>query len=613
MGDECTYRCADVLYDTKGNKIQDGEKHWVTKRLWDANSSCYAHFIQDIKSKTEQECSSEDVAKELAQLNKAITSNSKLEYIKDLVLSTCLSSLRGLSYSSIEHLLQKVTSQEKLDNQSELVVLRLMNAINGRDYPHFYSLLEANNNKLLKFLVREMDDASILFWTNDNYTNFIGALVWMFNSDNCKSIINRLPNNAEDYAQRVVNLKPITYEVPKAAFGKISLSTKHNDGKYDSETGEIELRDVYTTYLLNTAHHFGPNIAKLAKEDSITSLSPLTPIIIVPEDDKLPLIQTALSGGGLSNQMYIVPAIFLKYRFDKIRNDKIEKAVVTTLDVATIVLSGGTALATKVHWIRRAWALAEVVGAVGNIAVNTQVITNQQVKDAIGIYNTAMGLIGLKNAGVAGYKFVKNLPNGTKNILQGGLLKDIFRKPYIEFKAKISYEKSLGNYAELDVATKETLAKQELILGTIANSVGKSKRIFTQQEIDEYLIKATKHNPRGKKQVMLGKYDSGTSSSYISRAGDEYTYFDLGDKGWDEAYQIVQSDEQMWRINKAFLKQQKERGCEFYFSHNPFDPKIRTGFTAREIEYLTRSIEEGGLGGRINPTPIGGNLWKVEF
>ena len=69
----------------------------------------------------------------------------------------------------------------------------------------------------------------------------------------------------------------------------------------------------------------------------------------------------------------------------------------------------------------------------------------------------------------------------------------------------------------------------------------------------------------------------------------------------------------MWRINKAFLKQQKERGYEFYFSHTPFDPKIRTGFTTGEIEDLTRSIEEGGLDGRINPTPIGGNLWKVEF
>ena len=46
-------------------------------------------------------------------------------------------------------------------------------------------------------------------------------------------------------------------------------------------------------------------------------------------------------------------------------------------------------------------------------------------------------------------------------------------------------------------------------------------------------------------------------------------YFDLRDKGRDEAYPIVPRDEQIWRIDKAFLKQQKERGCEFYFSHNP--------------------------------------------
>ena len=224
-----------------------------------------------------------------------------------------------------------------------------------------------------------------------------------------------------------------------------------------------------------------------------------------------------------------------------------------------------------------------------------------------------MGVIGLKNAGQAGYKFVKNLPSETKRILQQGQLKDILRRLYVEFKARISYEKSLGNYIDLDVVTKESLARQELTLSLLVSNAGKSERVFTQQQIDEFLIKATKHNPRGKKQVMLGKYDNGTTSSYISRAGDEYTYFDLGDKGWIEAYQIVQSDEQMWRINKAFLEKQKELGCEFYFSHNPFDPKIRTGFTAREIEYLTRSVEEGGLGGRINPTPIGKDLWKVEF
>ena len=398
-----------------------------------------------------------------------------------------------MPYTSIEKLLQKVTSQETLDNQSELVVLRLMNAINGRDYPHFYSLLEANNNKLLKFLVREMDDASILFWTNDNYTNFIGALVWMFNSDNCKSIINRLPNNAENYAQRVVNLKPITYEAPKATLWEISWSTKHNDGKYDNETGNIELRDIYTTYSLKTDPYGENHITELPHEVPIISLPPLTPIIIVPEDDRLPLIQTALSGGGLSNQMYIVPAIFLKYRFDKIRNDKIEKGVVTTLDVATIVLSGGTALATKVHWIRRAWALAEVVGAVGNIAVNTRAIRNPEVQKLVGIYNSAMALIGIKNAGVAGYKFVKELPEETKNLLRkSGELRHMLSERYKIWKGQ---KAKLGN--SISTSEQQLLAQQEKAWGKleIANDIvpnGVTTSLFKDSETLKDILKRVK-------------------------------------------------------------------------------------------------------------------------
>jgi len=39
----------NILIYTKNNKIIEGKKHWTTKRLWNASSSCYASFIQDIK------------------------------------------------------------------------------------------------------------------------------------------------------------------------------------------------------------------------------------------------------------------------------------------------------------------------------------------------------------------------------------------------------------------------------------------------------------------------------------------------------------------------------------------------------------------------------------
>ena len=610
-GEKCLYDYHDVTYDPANpSSLKIPERDWKTDYLWSASESCKAKFIaRTTLAKDRRSYDEEQIKRDILKLGQLSEKTSYEDLLR--TLDSChIRSLKRQSYEWLIRTFKRIAQKETLKEREELALLRLMQSMDGKDYSRFYRDLEADQNALLRHLVSEIDDVSLYFWTDkDNYTNFIGALVWMFNADGGKSIKGRFPEAPDDYARIVLNLTPVKYgSVQLMGGGDASFTEKYNQVEYISSTGEVKLLDVYKTY--TTTRN---SLQSREHREELGIVSPLTPIIIVPDTDNLPLIETALGGNALSDQMYVVPAIFMKYRADKIRNDNIAKGVVTAFDVATIVFSGGTALATKVHWIRRAWALAEVVGAVGNIAVNAQVITDPELKLAVDIYNTAMGVIGIKNAGQAGYKFVKNLPSETKRILQQGQLKDILRRLYVEFKARISYEKSLGNYIELDVVTKESLVRQELTLSMLVSNAGKSERVFTQQQIDEFLIKATKHNPRGKKQVMLGKYDNGTTSSYISRAGDEYTYFDLGNKGWNEAYQIVQSDEQMWRINKAFLDQQKELGCEFYFSHNPFDPKIRTGFTAREIEYLTRSVEEGGLGGRINPTPIGKDLWKVEF
>ena len=610
-GEKCLYDYHDVTYDPANpSSLKIPERDWKTDYLWSASESCKAEFIaRTTLAKDRRSYDEEQIKRDILKLGQLSEKTSYEDLLR--TLESChIRSLKRQSYEWLIRTFKRIAQKETLKEREELALLRLMQSMDGKDYSRFYRDLEADQNALLRHLVSEIDDVSLYFWTDkENYTNFIGALVWMFHADGGKSIKGRFPQAPDDYARIVLNLTPVNYgSVQLMGGGDASFTEKYNQGEYISSTGEVKLLDVYKTYTTtrNSLH-------SQEHREELGVVSPLTPIIIVPDTDHLPLIETALGGNALSDQMYVVPAIFMKYRADKIRNDHIAKGIFTAFDVATIVFSGGTALATKVHWVQRAWALAEVVGAVGNIAVNAQVITDPKLKLAVDIYNAAMGVIGLKNAGHAGYKFVKNLPSETKRILQQGQLKDILRRLYVEFKARISYEKSLGNYIDLDVVTKESLARQELTLSLLVSNAGKSERVFTQQQIDEFLIKATKHNPRGKKQVMLGKYDNGTTSSYISRAGDEYTYFDLGDKGWIEAYQIVQSDEQMWRINKAFLEKQKELGCEFYFSHNPFDPKIRTGFTAREIEYLTRSVEEGGLGGRINPTPIGKDLWKVEF
>ena len=334
--------------------------------------------------------------------------------------------------------------------------------MDGKDYSRFYRDLEADQNALLRHLVSEIDDVSLYFWTDkDNYTNFIGALVWMFNADGGRSIKGRFPEALDDYARIVLNLTPVKYgSVQLMGGGDASFTEKYNQGEYISSTGEVKLLDVYKTYTTtrNSLH-------SQEHREELGIVSPLTPIIIVPDTDNLPLIETALGGNALSDQMYVVPAIFMKYRADKIRNDNIAKGVVTAFDVATIVFSGGTALATKVHWIRRAWALAEVVGAVGNIAVNAQVITDPELKSAVDIYNTAMGVIGIKNAGQAGYKFVKNLPKQSKTLLQENkALRGLLASKYSDWKRIVS-PKIKG----LSPAEKQLLSQQEEVFKTLTS------------------------------------------------------------------------------------------------------------------------------------------------
>ena len=291
----------------------------------------------------------------------------------------------------------------------------------------------------------------------------------MFNADGGKSIKGRFPEAPDDYARIVLNLTPVKYgSVQLMGGGDASFTEKYNQGEYISSTGEVKLLDVYKTYTTtrNSLH-------SREHREELGIVSPLTPIIIVPDTDNLPLIETALGGNALSDQMHVVPAIFMKYRADKIRNDNIAKGVVTAFDVATIAFSGGTALATKVYWIRRAWALAEVVGAVGNIAVNAQVITDPELKRAVDIYNTAMGVIGIKNAGQAGYKFVKNLPRQSKTLLQENkALRGLLASKYSEWKRIVS-PKIKG----LSPTEKQLLSQQEEVFKALTSSDPERKPI----------------------------------------------------------------------------------------------------------------------------------------
>ena len=308
--------------------------------------------------------------------------------------------------------------------------------------------------------------------------------------------------NEEDFTKITLNLDPIGYDSSNSK-SISTYSSKYNEAKYIASTGKIELYDVYKeTSIIPSYTIGGAVVSTKTKRELITEVSPLTPLIIVPDKDKLPLLQTALEGNNLGNEVYIVPAIFLKYSKDKIRNDYIEKGVITTLDVATIALSGGTALATKVHWVRRAWALVEVVGAVGDIGVNVSqhIDPHSSLGQVVNSYNLAMGVIGIKNLGQAGYKFAKNLPQATKELLQ--------KNGSLRAKLISYYQKWQTEVAQLDnpsQAEKQLVEKQAEVW----------KALGFENKIDDIASLVSKWDDLSREEI-LRLYNSLSKTNIVS-------------------------------------------------------------------------------------------------
>lgn len=69
---------------------------------------------------------------------------------------------------------------------------------------------------------------------------------------------------------------------------------------------------------------------------------------------------------------------------------------------------------------------------------------------------------------------------------------------------------------------------------------------------------------------MLGKYDGGGPTSYITKAGDDYSYFSLGND-WDKikAEKNLTDNDMFKLFNEPFLDDAVNSGKTINFSHDP--------------------------------------------
>ena len=103
---------------------------------------------------------------------------------------------------------------------------------------------------------------------------------------------------------------------------------------------------------------------------------------------------------------------------------------------------------------------------------------------------------------------------------------------------------------------------------------------YAQKGDYDKIAKMFTHNKHSKK-VMLGKWDGGGSTSYVVRAGHDYTYYQMPAQVWDDLYK---KGVDMWKINQTFLDQQIAAGKQFYTSH--IVKGFEDGWFGREIDYL---------------------------
>lgn len=404
------------------------EANWLYGIFKDADKSCLAKFNDAIASKL---CTSAEITTQAGKLVNLSTIN--LDILVTYVHSFCIQVLQNLPYNDQKIILRRILQCYEIDNSKENAILRLMSAIRTENYADFYTFLDethtyvkvALNNKhkkipitggtksYIKHIIEQFDDFGWP-WQGNNYTNFIGALVWMYDK-NPQAIYTKFPvsSNNEDILNAVL---PI---------GKTNSSlNKFYYGDYNTSSGYVDLyENTYETVIIdnknskNDSKDLTSTYTKLRSFPIAEQIHPLRPIYIDIEPD-LDLVKTAIEGASPTNKGIVVPAIFLKYNSDKIRNDYIEKGVMAALDITTIAT--GVPLFSAVSRLKRLYAMAEVAGAVGNIAVNSNAVP-KEYQGAVNGYNTIVGLIGVKNVAVAGYRGIKNFATSTPKAMDNAL------------------------------------------------------------------------------------------------------------------------------------------------------------------------------------------------
>ena len=142
------------------------------------------------------------------------------------------------------------------------------------------------------------------------------------------------------------------------------------------------------------------------------------------------------------------------------------------------------------------------MGAVGDIGVNVSqhIDPHSSLGQVVNSYNLVMGVIGIKNLGQAGYKFAKNLPRATKELLQ--------KNGSLRAKLISYYQKWQTEVAQLDnpsQAEKQLVEKQAEVW----------KALGFENKIDDIASLVSKWDDLSREEI-LRLYNSLSKTNIVS-------------------------------------------------------------------------------------------------
>ena len=416
--------------------------------------------------------------------------NGSLESLIIEINASCPDGLTAIPYSTIKELFKRLCIQAYISEQSEIAILKLMQAIKKSDpnldkanYIDFINYLNStfvfgNESKpIITHLLKEMNDKTLGFWGSNSKTNFIGAIVMMYNEPACsEAIANLNPNiTSTDAAIIVKNTFHIGHNWGGDTYGNYPSST-FREQSYDFFYGAYNEKSfhVYINYrkIAKTTYNSGAINAgstliyntsssnETIMEDAyIGEYNPLTPIIL-DKSHKLNVINNALNSaqeelnaitsGAKSSTALLVPAIFFDHFRDKYQDAQTRQAIFATLDAFTLLVPiAAPKILLSLTTAQKIWATAEIVGATTDLGINVNVIdANSGLATTSNLVN---GLVGIKNAPAAikGIgSFIKNVPSATLNIFASSknCLTSAFGsgKSFVQYLQEISVNIKVG-------------------------------------------------------------------------------------------------------------------------------------------------------------------------